>query len=166
MDTGEGDDYYFVTKVERELIEMVEKGKEQKTMLKRLQGSSHRRWNLIFIYKWKWPYYVWIRISTLGRALYRAEKGDEKGPKPLYRTEDRDLAIVTICWFSLFNISAHFFLHHYPIWKSTLPQCCSIETVNKYTLSSHQRVRIRFKLLVITVSFSGIWDLNLVTEAE
>lgn len=43
MDTGEGDDYYFVTKVERELIEMVEKGKEQKTMLKRLQGSSHRR---------------------------------------------------------------------------------------------------------------------------
>ena len=38
-----GDDYYFVTKVERELIEMVEKEKEQKTMLKRLQGLSHRR---------------------------------------------------------------------------------------------------------------------------
>lgn len=43
MDTGGGDDYYFVTKVERELIEMVEKEKEQKTMLKRLQGLSHRR---------------------------------------------------------------------------------------------------------------------------
>lgn len=38
MDTGGGDDYHFVTKVERELIEMVEKGKEQKTMLERLQG--------------------------------------------------------------------------------------------------------------------------------
>lgn len=164
MDTGGGDDYYSVTKVERELIEMVEKEKEQKTMLKRLQGLSHCRWSLIFIYKWKRPSYVWVRISTLGRALYQAGKRDEKGPKPLYRTEDRDLSIVTICWFSLFNISAHFW-HHYLIWKNTLPQCCSIETVNKYTLSSHQRVRIWFKLLVITVSFSGIWDLNLVTEA-
>lgn len=38
MDTGGGDGYHFVTKVERELIEMVEKGEEQKTVLERLQG--------------------------------------------------------------------------------------------------------------------------------